>query len=180
MDAFGRDTVMLESMGVGQVETRVRFAAETVGVVLTPESGDDVQAQKSGLLEDADVLVVNKSDRPGADALAADLTAIVKLRESRAWTPPVVQTAATEARGIEALDASMEAHRAHLETGGRRETRRREALGDRVRFLLEEEVRRRLWRDATLRARFDGILEAVVSGRTSPYRAARELVDFKR
>jgi LAO/AO transport system kinase len=180
MDAFGRDTVILESMGVGQVETRVRFAADTVVVVLTPEAGDDVQALKSGLLEVADVFVVNKSDRPGADALAADLTAIVALRAGREWTPPVVQTAATEERGIEALDAAMEAHRAFLHVDGRREARRREALRDRVRLLVEEEVRRDLWRDATLRARFDGILEAVVGGRTSPYRAARDLVAARR
>jgi LAO/AO transport system kinase len=180
MDAFGRDTVILESMGVGQVETRVRFAADTVVVVLTPEAGDDVQALKSGLLEVADILVVNKSDRPGADALAADLAAMVDLRQKHEWAPPVVQTAATEERGIEALDAAMAAHGAHLDAGGRREARRREALRDRVRLLVEEEVRRDLWRDPTLRARFDGILEAVVGGRTSPYRAARDLVDFRR
>jgi LAO/AO transport system kinase len=180
MDAFGRDTVILESMGVGQVETRVRFAADTVVVVLTPESGDDVQALKSGLLEVADIFVVNKSDRPGADALAADLTSIVALRDPRDWTPPVVQTAANEERGIEALDASIGAHLAHLNENGRREARRRAALCDRVRLLAEEEVRRDLWRDATLRARFDGILEAVVGGRTSPYRAARDLVDARR
>jgi len=180
MDAFGRDTIILESMGVGQVETRVRFAADTVVVVLTPESGDDVQALKSGLLEVADILVVNKSDRSGAEALASDLTAMVALRETRDWTPPVVPTAATEERGIEALDAALALHRAHLDAGGRREARRREALRDRVRLLVEEEVRRDLWRDATLRARFDGILEAVVGGRTSPYRAARDLVDSRR
>lgn len=180
MDAFGRDTVILESMGVGQVETRVRFAADTVVVVLTPEAGDDVQALKSGLLEVADIFVVNKSDRPGADALAADLTATVALRETRAWTPPVIQTAATEERGVEALDTAMGAHCAHLDANGRRAARRREALRDRVRLLVEERVRTDLWRDPTLRARFDGILEAVVGGRTSPYRAARDLVDSRR
>ena len=73
MDAFGRDVVILESMGVGQAEARVRYMADCAVVVLTPESGDDVQTMKSGLLEVADVIVVNKSDRPGADALAADL-----------------------------------------------------------------------------------------------------------
>lgn len=180
MDAFGRDTVILESMGVGQVETRIRFAADTVVVVLTPEAGDDVQTMKSGLLEVADIFVVNKSDRPGADALAADLTAVVKLRAAHEWSPPVVATSATEAKGIDALDAALAAHRTHLEAEGRRQARRREALGDRVRLLVEEEVRRDLWRDATLRARFDGILEAVVGGRTSPYRAARDLVETRR
>ena len=143
MDAFGRDTVFLESMGVGQVETRVRFAADTVAVVLTPEAGDDVQALKSGLLEVADILVVNKADRPGADSLASDLAAMVALRDAREWTPPVVRTPATEERGIDALDAAMEAHRAHLEANGRREARRREALRDRVRLLVAERVQDR-------------------------------------
>jgi LAO/AO transport system kinase len=177
MDAFGRDVVILESMGVGQVETRVRYMADTVVVVLTPEAGDDVQTMKSGLLEVADVLVVNKSDRPGADALAADLTAVVGLRarSKDAWAPPVVQTSATEGKGIDALDSALSSHRAHLDTEGRREARRREALRDRVRLLVEERVREDLWRDPTRAARFDGILEAVVGGHTSPYRAAREL-----
>jgi LAO/AO transport system kinase len=99
MDAFGRDVVILESMGVGQVETRVRTMADTVVVVLTPEAGDDVQTMKSGLLEVADILVVNKSDRAGADALSADLKSVTALRAPRSgWVTPVVQTAATEER----------------------------------------------------------------------------------
>jgi LAO/AO transport system kinase len=176
MDAFGRDVVVLESMGVGQVETRVRYMADTVVVVLTPEAGDDVQTMKSGLLEVADILVVNKSDRAGADALAADLQSVTALRAPRdGWTTPVVQTAATEERGIDALDGALASHRAHMQEGGRRDARRREALRERVRLLLEERVRADLWRDPTLRERFDAILEAVVGGRTSPYRAARDL-----
>ncbi len=176
MDAFGRDVVVLESMGVGQVETRVRYMADTVVVVLTPEAGDDVQTMKSGLLEVADILVVNKSDRAGADALAADLQSVTALRAPRdGWATPVVQTAATEEKGIDVLDQALASHRAHMQEGGRRDARRREALRERVRVLLEECVRADLWRDPTLRERFDAILEAVVGGRTSPYRAARDL-----
>jgi LAO/AO transport system kinase len=176
MDAFGRDLVVLESMGVGQVETRVRYMADTVVVVLTPEAGDDVQTMKSGLLEVADILVVNKCDRPGAEALAADLKSVAALRErSRGWATPVVQTSVTEDRGIDALEAALESHRAFLQQDGRREARRREALRERVRLLVEERVRADLWRDPTLAARFDAILEAVVGGRTSPHRAARDL-----
>jgi LAO/AO transport system kinase len=182
MDAFGRDVVILESMGVGQVETRVRFAADTVVVVLTPEAGDDVQTMKSGLLEVADIFVVNKSDRPGADALARDLVSVVALRDASAdgWKRPVVQTSATEGKGLDALDAALAAHRAHLEQAGRRDARRRESLRERVRLLVEERTREELWRDPMLRTRFDGILEAVAGGRTSPYRAARDLVEFRR
>ncbi len=181
MDAFGRDVVVLESMGVGQVETRVRYLADTVVVVLTPEAGDDVQTMKSGLLEVADVLVVNKSDRAGADALAADLTSVASLRTPRdGWSTPVVQTAATEGRGVDALGAALSQHRAHLEGGGRRAARRREALRERVRLLVEEDARAALWRDPILQKQFDAILEDVVGGRTSPYRAARDLAAARR
>jgi LAO/AO transport system kinase len=183
MDAFGRDVVILESMGVGQVETRVRFAADTVVVVLTPEAGDDVQTMKSGLLEVADIFVVNKSDRPGAETLAAELVSMVALRDTAAaseWRRPVVATSATGGNGLDVLSAALSAHRAHLEQAGRRDARRRESLRERVRLLVEERTREELWRDPMLRTRFDGILEAVAGGRTSPYRAARDLVEFRR
>ncbi len=176
LDAFGRDVVILESMGVGQVETRVRYMADTVVVVLTPEAGDDVQAMKSGLLEVADVLVVNKSDRPGADGFVADVKSVAALRDARGgWNTPVISTTAIEDGGVEALFAALETHRDHMAQEGRREARRRDALRERVRALVEERVRAELWRDPTLRDRFDAILDAVVGGRTSPYRAAREL-----
>ncbi len=178
LDAFGREIVILESMGASQVETRVRFMADTVVVVLTPEAGDDVQTMKSGLLEVADILVVNKSDRPGADSLAADLKSVAAIREARGgWNAPVVSTSATEARGIDTLDAALVSHRAHMEKDGRREARRRDALRERIRALVEARVTTELWRDATLRERFDAILEAVVGGRASPYRAARDLLE---
>jgi LAO/AO transport system kinase len=182
MDAFGRDVVMLESMGVGQAEARVRYMADCAVVVLTPESGDDVQTMKSGLLEVADVIVVNKSDRPGADALAADLKSVASLRGAgvSGWPVAVVQTSATEGRGLDALGEAVDAHRAHMAADGRREARRREALRERTRLMVEERARDELWRDPTLRVQFDAILEAVVNGRTSPQRAARDLIDSRR
>jgi LAO/AO transport system kinase len=86
LDAFGRDVVLLESMGTSQVETRIRFSADSVVVVLTPEAGDEVQSLKSGLLEVADIVVINKSDRPGAESLAKDISAIAEMREKPgAW-----------------------------------------------------------------------------------------------
>jgi LAO/AO transport system kinase len=175
LDAFGREVVLLETMGVGQVETRIRFAADTVAVVLTPESGDEVQSLKAGLLEVADVFVVNKSDRPGADAFAADLTAIAGLRRPGEWVPPVVQTVGSEGRGLDALEAALEAHREHLAQDGRGERRRREALAERVRALVEDAWRDAWWRDATARAEFDGLVERVAGGEFSPYRAARQI-----
>ena len=175
LDAFGRDVVLLETMGVGQVETRIRFAADTVAVVMTPESGDEVQSLKAGLLEVADVFVVNKSDRPGAHTFAADLTAIAGLRRPGEWVPPVVQTVGKEGRGLDALESALELHRTYLAEQGRGELRRRDALRERVRALAEDAWREAWWRDPTARAEFDGMLERVAGGALSPYRAAREI-----
>jgi len=177
LDAFGRDVILLESMGVGQVETQIRFTADTVMVVLTPEGGDEVQSLKAGLLEVADVIVVNKSDRPGADEFAADLTAMVGLRDASAdgWTVPVVSTTARSEDTLDALAETIARHRAHIDANGRRDARRRDALRARIRLLLEEDLRASVRQSATLRDRFDGIFERVTTGSISPYRAAREL-----
>jgi LAO/AO transport system kinase len=175
LDAFGRDVVLLETMGVGQVETRIRFAADTVVVVMTPESGDEVQSIKAGLLEVADVLVVNKSDRPGADGFAGDLTAIAHSRPPGGWTPPVLQTVGNAQRGIDELSAALQSHQAWLATDGRGAARRRDSLRERVRAMVEAAWREAWWQDATARAEFDGMLERVANGGMSPYRAAREI-----
>jgi LAO/AO transport system kinase len=177
LDAFGRDVILLESMGVGQVETQIRFTADTVVAVLTPEGGDEVQSLKAGLLEVADILVVNKSDRPGADEFAADLTAMVGLRDAGAgaWMVPVVSTTLRREESMDALADTIARHRAHIDGNGRRDARRREALRARIRLLVEEEARASVRQSATLRERFDGIFERVATGSISPYRAAREL-----
>jgi LAO/AO transport system kinase len=182
LDAFGRDVVLLESMGVGQVETRVRFSADTVAVVLTPESGDEVQGLKAGLLEVADVIVVNKADRPGADTLVADLAAIVGLREPPpgGWEPPVVMTSVQDGESARALAEAVASHRAYLEVGTRRAARRGEALRERVRLLVEESWRAAVWHAPTLRERFDAIFGRVAAGELSPNRAARELAETLR
>lgn len=179
LDAFGRDVVLLESMGVGQVETRIRFAADTVVVVLTPEAGDEVQSLKAGLLEVADIIAVNKSDRPGAESFAADLTAMVALRDMDAedWSVPVVATTAHAGDGTVALEGAITRHRAHIDSNGRRDARRRDALRERMRLLVEQNAREALWQSPTLRQRFDGIFQDVVAGTTTPYRAARELAE---
>jgi LAO/AO transport system kinase len=114
LDAAGFDRVVVETVGVGQSELGVMEVADTVVVVLTPESGDAVQAMKAGLLEIASVFVVNKADRPGADRLARELERMVELEPKGPgqWTPPVLSVVATERRGI---DRVAEATRDHLE-----------------------------------------------------------------
>jgi len=109
LDVVGFDRIVVETVGVGQSELGVMEVADTVAVVLTPESGDTVQTMKAGLLEIADLFVVNKSDRPGAERLARDLELSVHL-DDRAWPAPVVLASANENRGIETIDAAIERH----------------------------------------------------------------------
>jgi len=178
LDAFGRDLILLETTGVGQLEHRIRYAADTTVVVFTPESGDDVQSLKSGLVEVGDVFVVNKADRPGADHFAADLADTLAVRGAHdGWTPPVLATVAHREEGIDALVDAIAAHTAHLGTDGRLDARRRQGLAERVRALAGERLASVFWRSATTDGAFDGIFKAVAAGRLSPHAAARRLVD---
>ena len=121
LDAAGFDIVIVETVGVGQTELDVVSATDTTVLVLVPESGDGIQAIKSGLMEVADVFAVNKSDRPGAERMVGDIRTALKLadhgsQESRGarrerWVPPVVATVATSAKGIEDLAREIERHR---------------------------------------------------------------------
>jgi LAO/AO transport system kinase len=162
-DAAGFDLVLVETVGVGQSELGVMEVADTVVVVLTPESGDAVQAMKAGLLEVADVFVVNKADRPGADALARELERSVALAEAP-WTPPVLTAVAAEGAGIEPLGAAIDRHLAWSAGEGRAvwDARRGQA---RVRLALDlvAEAAQR-----TAVTRFGDVLEKVRSGELPP------------
>lgn len=160
LDAAGFDVVLIETVGVGQGELDVAEAADTVAVVLVPESGDAIQAMKAGLMEIADVFCVNKADNPDANALVGAIRSTLRLRQPQreeAWTPPVVITVATEAEGLDALTAALAEHRAWLEAGGRWQAKREARLRRRVRRLVQAAWRRRFWTPERL-----GALEAAV------------------
>jgi len=152
MDAAGYDDVLVETVGVGQAEFDVVSATDTVLVVLCPGAGDGIQAMKAGLLEVADVLVVNKSDLPGADRLQVDLEEAAHIRAfgreksstESSWIPPVVSCSASGAQGISKVADAIEKHRAHLETRGLDLVRREKRLAQ-VRRAVEERLEQRLW-----------------------------------
>jgi LAO/AO transport system kinase len=175
LHAAGRPWVLIETVGVGQVEVEVAGAADTTVVVVNPGWGDAVQANKAGLLEIADVFVVNKADRPGADDTRRDLEAMLDLTEGRGWRPPIIATTAVDGNGVGDLWTAVGEHRRHLETTGelvrRRETRQREEL---ARIIVER-----------LRARadelcggdaFDAVHDKVRRGEVDPWTAADELL----
>jgi LAO/AO transport system kinase len=178
LDAFGRDLILLETIGVGQLEHNIRFSAQTTVVVFTPEGGDDVQNLKSGLMEIGNVFVVNKSDRPTADRFATDLSATLDLRyNGAAWIPPVIPTIAHREGGVDVLKEAIADHRRHLEANGHLEQKRLEGLRNRVRRLTNEKLGGFFWGNSYIQKRFDGIFKEVASGDLSPYEAARKLAE---
>ena len=145
LDAAGYDEILVETVGVGQDEVEVFRLAESCVVVLTPGMGDDIQAIKAGLMEVADLFVVNKADRDGADRVVAEILQMLELGEHGAWVPPVVKTVATTGAGLDELVAKLSEHRVFLD-GPQGASRRHERTRMRVEGLVKEDLLRRVER----------------------------------
>ena len=177
LDAAGCDVVLLETVGVGQSEVEVAGTADTTVVLLAPGMGDGIQAAKAGILEVADVLVVNKADREGADRTVRDLRHAASMgagADPGGWRVPVVRTVATDGTGVDDLLAAVEAHRRWLGIDGLRGRRVRRA-GREIEGLALQALRAKvggLHGDT----RLDSLADDVVAGRTDPYAAADHLV----
>lgn len=175
-DAVGFDVVIVETVGVGQEEIDVVHYVESVVLVQVPGLGDGVQALKAGVLEVADIYVVNKSDLPGANQTARELRAMLTLSaEQKAdWAPPVVDVSAKDGRGVRDLADALERHRAWLGTGSRLAERRREIakreIGLQVRRLLEARL------DADRGGAIEALASRVAERQLTPYRAAAGLL----
>ncbi len=173
LDAFGFDIIFLETIGVGQVEVDIVQAADTVVLVLVPQSGDVVQAMKAGLMEIADVFCVNKADQGEADLAVKNLQTMLSLA-MREWVPPIVKTVATANQGMEQLKEAIEKHKVFLGEEGL-QARRRERLRAFLRELIEDELRASLW-DGEGVKHLESYVERVWAKELSPHRAARELL----
>jgi LAO/AO transport system kinase len=173
LDAAGRDLVIVETVGVGQAEVDVAAATDTTLVVVAPGWGDHVQVAKAGILEIADVFVVNKADREGVEAAVRDLRQMIRMGPTAPWTPPVVQTAAATGEGTEGLWDAIEEHRAHLEATGALEAGRRSRLVREVESLTAERLRGEIRR---LLADDRELADALAARRVDPYRAAAILM----
>jgi LAO/AO transport system kinase len=175
LDAAGKPWIIIETVGVGQVEVEVAGAADTTVVVVNPRWGDGVQANKAGLLEIADVLVVNKADREGARDTVRDLELMLELAGERDWRPPIVETVATDGRGVDDLWRAILDHRAHLEADGRLERRRDSRLREELRAIVHERLREGA--DARCSGeQFDRLVAQVAARELDPYAAADELL----
>lgn len=203
LDAAGFDRIIVETVGVGQSELDVTRMADTTVLVLVPESGDGIQTLKSGVIEAADVFVVNKADRPGADKLRRELEMSLDLRagkmsrhpahhgalrsgpavkavagppEPNVWRPPVLATTASTGEGIGAVGEALEQHWTWLTETGTLDARRRTRLAQRTREVVERAMRRWLWHESHADEMIASRLDDVSAGKTSPYEVAAEIV----
>jgi GTPase len=173
--AAGYPWVILETVGVGQVEIDVMAQADTTVVVVTPGWGDAVQANKAGLMEIADVFVVNKADRPGAGDTARDLERMLSMSQDSGWQPPVLCTTATTGAGVREVWQAVVDHRAHLAAGGELHDRRRRRAAEEVTRLVAARLLDNA-RALTAGPRAAELAEAVARGDVDPWTAAEELL----
>lgn len=180
LDAFGKDLIIVETVGVGQTELNIVETADTTVVVLVPESGDTVQAMKAGLMEIADIFVVNKADRDGADRMATELRMLLHIHSKTDWWDiPVLTTQAHRNLGIEELYATIATHRRTLEdtnnlTAHRREHRRIELLE-----LLQQRLLARLNARMERENELQDLVTRVQEAEIDPYTAAQQILDAK-
>jgi LAO/AO transport system kinase len=175
--AAGLPVVLVETVGVGQVEVEIVGAADTTIVVVTPGWGDAIQASKAGLLEVADIFVVNKADRAGADETRRDLEAMLDLAagDETAWRPPVLMTVAATGQGTDEVWATIRRHRDHLAASGELDRRRERRLVDELDqvlvHLLERDVRALAGGE-----RYERVKAEMVARRVDPHQAARQIL----
>lgn len=173
--AVGIPQVVVETVGVGQVEVEVATATDTTVVVVNPGWGDSVQANKAGLLEAADLFVINKSDRPGVRETRRDLEQMIELTVAKGWEPPIVETVASSGEGVEDLWAEIQRHRTYLNQDGLLESRRADRLRQELRrsvsLRIEEEVER-----LCVQEQYAAMIQGVVDGRSDPMSVADQLV----
>ncbi len=177
MDAAGKDDVFLETVGVGQAEVDIIDHADTVVLVLSPGSGDSIQALKAGVMEIPDVIVVNKSDHPMIEAMVRDVRSVLSLGPPQSWRIPIVQTQASTGEGVEELVERMAEHRSHIEEEGTLEERRRRNLRSEVMALATLRLRRRLEASLSTDPSVADLFEEVVTRRLDPATAAARLLE---
>jgi LAO/AO transport system kinase len=173
--ATGTPVVIVETVGVGQVEVEVASATDTTVVVVNPNWGDSIQANKAGLLETADIFVINKADRPGAKETRRDLEQMLDLTAPGDWRPPVLETSATTGEGVDELWAEMARHEQHLEESGALERRRAARLEREFRIVVAARIQSEVDRLST-DGEFGGLTRAVAEHSLDPYDAADRLL----
>jgi LAO/AO transport system kinase len=177
LDAIGRLWVLVETVGVGQVEVEIAGKADTTVVVVNPGWGDSVQANKAGLMEIADVFVINKADRKGVDETRRDLEQMLDLSDlpHEAWRPPIVPTIGSTGEGVPALWDVVQQHRAHISSTGELDRRRRFRLREELREIVARRLEQKA-REICTGDRWDQLQDGVIARSLDPWSAADEML----
>ena len=176
LDAFGFDYILIETVGVGQVELDIINTCDTVVVVLVPESGDAVQALKAGLMEIADIFAVNKADRPLSDSIVAELNSVLNLkREKIDWELPVIPTEAINNKNVDKLMAAINSHIEHSRVNNALENHRRQQIRKKLFDIINGRVNKLIDKRLVKAADLDQIVSDIYDGKTDPFTAGKEL-----
>jgi LAO/AO transport system kinase len=180
-DASGKHIVIFETVGVGQTELDIAETADTVVVVLVPESGDAVQTMKAGLMEIADIFVVNKADREGAEKLKMELEMMLHFRPKSdlSWEPPIMSTIAPENEGIEALKIKLDDHNDFLQESGLLIDKRLKRTKRKVNTILQEELLKKFWTPEK-KVLFEEKIPQIVNHNLSPYQLVRLILGLSK
>lgn len=178
MDAFGKDIIIVETVGVGQSEVDIVKAADTTMVVLIPGMGDDIQAIKAGILEIGDLYCINKSDLDGADKLVREINMMLDLDSFMTdWRPPITKVIASQNEGIEELIGTVEKHRAYIEGNGELTRRRTKRTRDEMLDILGSGINKYVKQQIVDSGRLDGYVESIRKHETDPYTVVGGLLD---
>ena len=178
-DAFGFDITLIETVGVGQVELDIIDACDTVVVAVVPESGDAVQTMKAGLMEIADIFVVNKSDRPGSERIVTDLkqTLQAKTKGESEWSIPIIPTVAVDKKNIDLLHQKISAHLTLIKRTGQFEQHRRQQIKKKILSILRFQFQREFLEQLAKDVDFEAIVDKILKGQTNPFKVGEELYD---
>lgn len=176
LDAFGKNYILVETVGVGQSEVDIVKTADTTVVVLTPAGGDSVQTLKAGIMEIGDIFVINKSDLPGSERAASEVNVMLDMKGQSDWRPPVLAVVAIREEGIGELWRSIQKHRAYLEESDRLYQVRKERSNRELAEQVEHLVKDKIWKEIRQKAPLDELIEQIARRRKDPYSAARELL----
>ncbi|MGA2957159.1 MAG: methylmalonyl Co-A mutase-associated GTPase MeaB [Thermodesulfobacteriota bacterium] len=178
LDAFGKDFILIETVGVGQDEVDIVKTADSTLLISVPGLGDDIQALKAGIMEIADIFVVNKADREGADRLVTELSLMLDLSPSRSgWRPPIIKTVATMGDGIQELAEKILAHRKSLEEDNGLLKKRNNRAREEILNLIEQEISKYVHKMLKYDVAFDEVIEQVVARKKDPYSYAQTVTE---
>jgi GTPase len=176
LDACGKDMVLVETVGAGQDEVEIADTAHTTIVISIPGAGDDMQAIKAGILEIADILVINKADLPTAESVFKQLHIFMQLDRHEGWQVPILKTTAHKNEGVPALLETIDKHRTYLESSGRLEQMRRQRARRQLLAVAQTALLSKLLAAADTNGRLDKLIEAIVDRELDPHTAAEELI----